>query len=195
MPKVNLLPKEELEQMPLGRFLKWALSYGRYIIICVELVVFMVFFSRFIYDRQLAELNDEIDQKQAIVASAQQFEKKFRSVQSHISYVEALDKDRKLYFDTITTLEEITPIQVTYTTVTFQNLELALEGEALNNESFAQLLAQLKKNDSFSTITLNSLEKDEEKENSIVFNITIVIKSSEPVAGDQESQSDVPTNE
>src|SRR3989344_9255692 len=97
MPKVNLLPKEELETKPFGRFLKWALSYGRYIIVTVELIVFLVFFSRFIYDRELADLNDKIEQKQAIVASAQEFEDRFRAIQNHILYIETLDADRRTY--------------------------------------------------------------------------------------------------
>src|SRR3989344_7187965 len=81
MSKVNLLPKEELEKKTLGKFLKWILTYGRYTIISVEMVVFMVFFSRFIFDQQLAELQDSIEQKQAIAAAAQDFEKHINSVQ------------------------------------------------------------------------------------------------------------------
>ena len=90
MPKVNLLPREELITKPLGRFLKWAFSYGRYIIISVELVVFLIFFSRFIYDRQLNDLNDVIEQKQSIIASAADFEKRFRGFQDKINYINVI---------------------------------------------------------------------------------------------------------
>src|SRR3989344_1638342 len=181
MLKVNLLPKEELETKPFGSFLKWALSYGRYIIVTVELVVFLVFFSRFIYDRELADVNDKIEQKQAIIASAQEFENRFRTVQDHISYVETLDENRRIYLEILDTLERTTPVQVSFNTVSFSEESLTLEGFAVNNESFAQLLAQLKTIDTFTSISLDSLTEDEENEDILEFTLTISFEQVEPV--------------
>lgn len=182
MPKVNLLPKEELETKPFGRFLKWALSYGRYIIVTVELIVFLVFFSRFIFDRELANINDKIEQKQAIIASAQEFEDRFRAIQDHISYVETLDTDRRIYLDILDTLERITPVQVSYNSVSFSEESLTLQGFANNNESFAQLLAQLKIIDTFTAISLDSLSENEENEDMLDFSLTISFAKIEPAA-------------
>jgi len=175
MPKVNLLPKEELETKPFGRFLKWALSYGRYIIVTVELIVFLVFFSRFIYDRELADINDKIEQKQAIIASAQEFEDRFRTIQEHISYIETLDEDRRVYLEILDTLERTTPVQVSFT-----EKSLTLDGFAVSNESFAQLLAQLKTVDTFTSISLDSLTEDEENEDILEFTLTISFEKVEP---------------
>jgi len=180
MPKVNLLPKEELETKPFGRFLRWALSYGRYIIVTVELIVFLVFFSRFIYDRELADLNDKIEQKQAIVASAQEFEDRFRAIQNHILYIETLDADRRTYLEILDTLEQTTPVQVSFDAVSFAEKSLTLEGFAVSNESFAQLLAQLKNIDTFTSISLDSLEEDEENEDILNFTLTISFEKTEP---------------
>ena len=177
MSKINLLPKDALESKPLGRFLEWALSYGRYIIITVELVVFLVFFSRFIYDRKLADLNDKIEQKQAIVASAQQFEKEFRYVQDVISYIETLDTDRQKYLEILATLERITPIQVSYDSLSFSENSISLQGSALNNESFAQLLVQLKNVETFSRVSLDSFAKEEDIDDEITFVMSIDIAS------------------
>ncbi|MCR4263200.1 MAG: PilN domain-containing protein [Candidatus Roizmanbacteria bacterium] len=189
MPKVNLLPKEELETKPFGRFLKWALSYGRYIIVSVELIVFLVFFSRFIYDRELADINDKIEQKQAIIASAQEFENRFRAVQDHISYVETLDENRRIYLEILDTLERTTPVQVSFNTVSFSEESLTLEGFAVNNESFAQLLAQLKTIDTFTSISLDSLTEDEENEDILEFTLTISFEKVEPVIPSPEDSS------
>ncbi|MBI4137035.1 PilN domain-containing protein [Candidatus Roizmanbacteria bacterium] len=180
MPKVNLLPKEELETKPFGRFLKWALSYGRYIIVTVELIVFLVFFSRFIYDRELADINDKIEQKQAIIASAQEFEDRFRAIQKNISYIETLDEERKVYLEILDTLEQTTPVQVSFSSVAFSEKSLTLEGFAVNNESFAQLLAQLKNIDAFTSISLDSLSEDEENEDVLEFSLTISFEKVEP---------------
>ena len=180
MPKVNLLPKEELETKPFGRFLKWALSYGRYIIVTVELIAFLVFFSRFIYDRELADINDKIEQKQAIIASAQEFEDRFRTIQEHISYIETLDEDRRVYLEILDTLERTTPVQVSFNTVSFTEKSLTLDGFAVSNESFAQLLAQLKTVDTFTSISLDSLTEDEENEDILEFTLTISFEKVEP---------------
>ncbi len=177
MPKINLLPKEELNTRPIGRFLKWILSYGRYIITSVELVVFLVFFSRFIYDQKLADLKDEIEQKQAIVASASQFEHTFRLTQDKIAYIKSIDKDRLLYIQVLDILKKITPVQVSFDSVSFEENTLLLNGFAQTNESFAQFLAQLKKIDIFTSVTLDSLEKIEDEEQGIVFKCTIHIKN------------------
>ena len=180
MPKVNLLPKEELETKPFGRFLKWAFFYGRYIIVTVELIVFLVFFSRFIYDRELADINDKIEQKQAIIASAQEFEDRFRTIQEHISYIETLDEDRRVYLEILDTLERTTPVQVSFNTVSFTEKSLTLDGFAVSNESFAQLLAQLKTVDTFTSISLDSLTEDEENEDILEFTLTISFEKVEP---------------
>jgi hypothetical protein len=69
MPKqeINLLPREEFEKKPIGKFLTWALSIGRYIIIFTELIVILAFLSRFKLDRDLSDLNQSIREKQAVI--------------------------------------------------------------------------------------------------------------------------------
>ncbi|MBI4130640.1 PilN domain-containing protein [Candidatus Roizmanbacteria bacterium] len=157
--KVNLLPKEELEKKPLGKFLRWVLSYGRYIIISVELVVFLVFFSRFIYDRQLSDLNDAIEQKQAIVASAQEFETKIRDIQYKITQIKSLEENRFMYLDIIDTLKTITPKEVVLTNIEINETGLTIQGEAVTNEGFAYFLNVIKQDKLFEKITLEQLEK------------------------------------
>ena len=62
MPKkdINLLPREEFEQKTVGRFLIWALTVGRWIVIVTELIVITAFLSRFKLDRDLANLYEKI---------------------------------------------------------------------------------------------------------------------------------------
>lgn len=162
MPKVNLLPREDLDKKAIGKFLKWILSYGRYIIITVELVVFLVFFSRFIYDRQLADLRDEITQKQAIVASASDFEKKIRSIHHRIDQAKSLDKSRLEYLTILHTLEQLTPQDITFHEILLKEATLSLTGSALTNESFAKFLLNLKSTEKLSNVSLDEVGRDEE---------------------------------
>jgi hypothetical protein len=53
---VNLLPQDPFFETVFGRFLKWALSIGRYIVIFTELIVILSFASRFTLDRMVTDL-------------------------------------------------------------------------------------------------------------------------------------------
>lgn len=161
MVKVNLLPKEDLDKKAIGKFLKWTLSYGRYIIISVEMVVFLVFFSRFRFDQQLADLNDEIEQKQAIVASAADFEQRVRTIQKRIEQVKTLNNGRTIYLTVLARLKEITPVEMVFTELTFDKEELIITGQANTNESFAKFFTTLKTDALFSEIILENVEKQD----------------------------------
>lgn len=171
MSKINLLPKEEFDRKSYGKFLKWVLTYGRYIIISVELVVFLVFFSRFVFDQQLAELTDSIEQKQSIVASAKKFEQQILTLQARIKQVKDLEANRAQYLSILTTLKSITPQEMLFTKIVLEANTITLSGSALNNQSFAKFLTTLTNQKEFSEIAITNLEKDE-KSNSLIFTTT-----------------------
>lgn len=161
MVKVNLLPREDLEKKAIGKFLKWTLSYGRYIIISVELLVFCVFFSRFIYDQKLAEINEHVEQKQAIVASAADFETRIRTIQKNIEQVKSLDNGRIVYLTVLKRLEEIIPKDMVFSSLEITGNEMFISGETTTNESFARFITDLKASDTlFSEISIDSVGKD-----------------------------------
>lgn len=87
---INLLPKSEFELSYWGRFLKWALSTGRYIIILTEIVVIAAFLSRFKLDQDLSDLTDAVNNKQQILKHTAATEKNFRLVQSRLDAAAAL---------------------------------------------------------------------------------------------------------
>ena len=68
-----------------GRFLKWSLTAGRYIIILTELVVIMAFMSRFKLDHDLSDLNDAILGKQALLEASSNTEKVLRLTQARLN--------------------------------------------------------------------------------------------------------------
>jgi hypothetical protein len=188
MVKVNLLPKEDLDKKAVGKFLKWTLSYGRYIIISVELVVFLVFFSRFIYDQKLANIHERVEQKQAIVASAVDFEEKIRSIQTRIGQVKSLQEGRTIYLTVLDKLKEIIPKDMIFTSIEFNENKILLEGETLSNESFARLITDLKLLPAlFSEISIDSVDqKKGDEEVSIIKNSdarVVVFKISAQIEG------------
>lgn len=184
MIKVNLLPKEDLEKRAIGKFLKWTLSYGRYIIICVELLVFCVFFSRFIYDQKLADINERVEQKQAIVASAVDFETRIRNIQKNIEQVKSLDSGRTVYIAVLKRLKQIIPKEMVFKSLQLTEDEMTIMGETPTNESFARFITDLKaSNTLFSEIAIDSVGKNNpdlqttpDEVNNVAFSITAKIE-------------------
>ena len=46
-PRVNLLPSDRFEFSKAGKFLDWALTTGRYLVVLTELIVTMAFYPDF----------------------------------------------------------------------------------------------------------------------------------------------------
>ena len=71
---------------------KWALTFGRLLVIIVEIIAFSAFIYRFYLDRLINDLNDEIEGKQAIVASLNTQEELYRNTQARIALAKELTK-------------------------------------------------------------------------------------------------------
>lgn len=173
---INLLPKEDIEKKPLGKFLKWILSYGRYIIISVELIVLLVFFSRFILDRKLADLSDSIEQKRAIIVSAAKLENNIRDLHKSLELIKNLEDGRTVYIKIVDYLKGFTPKDVYYTSIDFDNENINLNGASATKTSFANLLSALKNNEEFEQIDLKEVKRNEEKD-LIEFQVSAKIKT------------------
>ena len=82
---LNLLPRSEFEVSFWGRFLKWALTAGRYIIILTELVVIVAFLSRFKLDQEASNLSEAIEGKKNVLGALKETEKDFRLLQARLA--------------------------------------------------------------------------------------------------------------
>lgn len=91
IPDVNLLPGDDLEGRPGGIFLKWALTWGKRIVVTTELIVILAFLSRFWLDTEAANLSEKISQKKAIVLAESDFEQKFRALSGRMNKAKAID--------------------------------------------------------------------------------------------------------
>ena len=118
-PSVNLLPKSEFELSFWGKFLKWSLTAGRYIIILTEMVVIGAFLSRFKLDKDLSDLTEAINGKKAILEALASTEKTFRKTQSNLEIaqkaINTKPKTLDLWNETVQTM----PPEIILTTASF----------------------------------------------------------------------------
>ncbi|MBI2443092.1 MAG: hypothetical protein HYV40_04275 [Candidatus Levybacteria bacterium] len=88
---INLLRHQE--KNVLDKFLDWAFTVGRAIVIITESVALSAFAYRFVLDRQIIDLKDEIKKEQAIVQLYQTNERKFRDLQIRLATAKTLDQE------------------------------------------------------------------------------------------------------
>jgi Tfp pilus assembly protein PilN len=160
--KVNLLPKDKFEHSAIGKFLKWATSAGRSIVVLTEFVVICAFLSRFYFDTQLANLFDETNQKKAIVAAAADFEENFRQTQEKIQIIKALLAQESRPSLLINEVSQLLPSEVTLTAVNLEGKKLALTGYTLSENGLRLFWLGLNQHPQLEQVTLSNVSSRKE---------------------------------
>lgn len=173
---INLLPNEDLEKTPAGRFLKWALTVGRYIVIFTELIVLIAFLSRFWLDRTLSDLHESIAQKQAIVKSAQELENQARSIQNRLAEAKTIMSDNLKASEILDLLAKITPTDIVYNNLVLSKNRVNISATGLSELSLSVFSYNLRNSQLFSDINFDSLEKNKTQQGEITFTLTAKLK-------------------
>lgn len=100
---INLIKNKHVSF--LDKFMSWALTVGRLIVIITEIVAVAAFIYRFSLDERLSDLHSVIKQKQIIVSLLKQDENKYRNLQSRLALAstvqEKFAKTNKIILDII----------------------------------------------------------------------------------------------
>lgn len=159
---VNLIPLDPFFETGLGRFLKWALSVGRYIVIFTELIVILSFASRFTLDRMVTDLNGSINQKERVIQSYGNLESNFRFVQQQIGDYNQFKQEANLV-DIFPILNENVPNDVVFESLLIRPDSINFVGSALSQDALNVLVNNLQLSPYFTQITVNKIESRGEK--------------------------------
>lgn len=173
--EVNLLPKDEFERSFVGKFLKWSLSVGRYIVIGTELVVIGSFLARFSLDRQVTDLNEALARKQAVIASYGDLESEIRSIQRRLDLIGSLSKDQLQLQGFLDRAVAFTPVDVVYSTFSLSREGISLKGTAFSEAGFRTLVAELRENTDFNRVDLRQVSSAGDEGVGIDFDIDVGI--------------------
>lgn len=168
---VNLLPKENLEESPFGKFLIWALTFGRYIIIFTELIVILAFIFRFKLDRDIQKVNTEVENKLAIVQSQQELEKNIRIIQGRYEQAQKIIAESNISTSILQELSKITPLDLIFVDISVKNNILSLTGLSLSKVGLATFIFGLTNSQLFDNVNISSVSS-KENSNEISFSIT-----------------------
>lgn len=174
--KINLLPKDEFEDSSLGKFFKWAVSVGRWIVVFTEFIVICAFLSRFYFDTKLANLFDDLKQKQAIVDSALSFEDNFRELQDKTKTIKTILAQEKHPAGYFTDINKFLPLNVFLSEIGFDENQINLTGYALSESGLNAFLQNLVAYPATEKITLSNVSNKKGAFSGIDFNINAVLK-------------------
>ncbi len=170
--QINLLPQEEFEASTLGRILHWLLSTFRFLVITTEMIVITAFLSRFYFDSKTGDLNEEIKQKQAFLATFVDFETKFRSVQEKLNVFDQITKDENIVSELITSISNKTPTDIKLASVSFdKNNQITIQADGLSEESISVFIANLNTEKRLTKTALTQVSADNK---SAFINFTII---------------------
>lgn len=150
---INLIPEEAFFTSPLGRFVRWSLSVGRYLVIITELVVIISFASRFSLDRKITDLNKEIVQKVSVIESYNSFEKEFLAAQAKLKQYNELEKQRNLAI-VFEYLSDVTPPEVQVGNLTIRTDGISVTGTTTSQSAFNTLINNLSLSPHFSEVNI-----------------------------------------
>lgn len=171
---INLLEQDTFSQSIVGKALLWALSIGRYIVVFTELIVILSFLSRFKLDRELTDLNEEIEKQKTIIKSYGDLEERFKYTQDKISYV----KDNSSTYSPKQVLDIVgrtLPLDVKVDQVGLQNDSIRLSALSLSPEGFIQFIKALQIQPEVKNINLGTI-KSETRGVTIEFELMATLK-------------------
>lgn len=174
---LNLLSADAFSESILGKILMWALSIGRYIVVFTELIVILSFLSRFKLDRDLTDLNAQINQQLLIIDSYGDLESRFRNLQLQLTFM----RSRLNGVDVEQVVNEVVrslPPDVKLKNITSSREKISLSATSLSSQGFYQFVSILKTNKLFSDLRVANVSEDDEIESGIVFDLAIDLKQN-----------------
>jgi hypothetical protein len=175
--QINLLPRKGFEATAVGRVVGWLLGTFRIILIITEIIVMSAFFSRFFLDAKNSDLNEEIQQKQAVIASFANIESEFRSVQNRLAVFIKLSKENdqnSKILDAIRISLPEKPDELSLSGIRISKAAIDLDGISISEKNVQQLIANLESTDSIQTVVLRDLSS---KSNDAYLDFTLSMKA------------------
>lgn len=140
--------------------------------IATELVVILSFLARFKLDRDLADLNEAIAQRQSIIESYADLEENYRAVAARISLVSQLQQGSVQNDLMLQRLAALTPLDVSFSTVNLGDSGIELQGSSGSERGLVAFLRAMRKSPQFTGIAVTQISSSGEQGEGISFRLT-----------------------
>lgn len=172
--KLNLLHPQGVSEKLLARFLRWLISYGRFIVVAVEAVVIGAFIMRFSLDAKLDDLKSKINTDVPLVLNLNLDEALIKQTQLRLSTIKKTFDKEADWTNLLTNLTSILPVKIIFTNVNMERsnsgqVQFKINAQTDSHLYLSQYLDNLKKDSNFKDINLASINYNQGQ---IVFTIT-----------------------
>lgn len=157
----------------------WLFNVGKYLLISVEIVVLLVFFSRFVIDRKNNDLTDEINSQVDVLSNTyyRLAEIKFNNLHTLFGDLKTLDEDQEINSAYISSVQESIPSDLELQRFSYSKGQVSMAFIADNFEEVQSYESSLRNNQLYQNIQV-TLSKSGEGSSKIDFAVTFQIKSS-----------------
>lgn len=168
--QINLLPKDSFEFSGLGKFLGWAMTSGRVLVVLTEFVVLLAFGSRFYFDKKLNDLTETLDQKVAQIEAYSEVESQMRTLLAKQTPISDYLNKNILFGQKYDDLTQIIPVGVRAEKITLDQNSMVFTGRSESEKAFVQFLKKLKTLTTLSYINIKDVGFDQ-KTKEVMFTI------------------------
>jgi hypothetical protein len=184
--KLNLLHPNEIPLPLPARFLKWLITYGRYIVILTEVIVVAAFLYRFKLDADLDQLKRNINKDLPYIEGLSANEAVIKQTQQKLAIIQQVYTLTPDWEQILTNIAREQPRNIQVTSINFEaipsvkDVKFKVSGQTPSNNDLAVFIRRLKdkkgaKNqNSFKDISLDSVTFDQSQ---LIFSLTGVAKS------------------
>lgn len=153
---INLFKKGENDFIE--KFINWALSIGRLVVILTEGIALLAFLYRFTLDRQVIDLHDEITKKQEILKYFKPNEDKYRNIQAKLLFVSKIESSAATMTNTIKDIIDITPGNFSISNIYLSENNIKVEANARSLSAITSFINSLKNNPKVNSVSLDKIE-------------------------------------
>ena len=164
---INLLKRQT---SLIDRFITWALTIGRLLVIVTEIVALSAFIYRFSLDRQLIDLNAKITQEQAIVNYLKDNEKTYRNLQDRLTTATNYSTLGVNRFKIFSDIVGFTPAGMSFNNLTLYENRVKIDANIDSVSSLSTFVNSIKNYPAIDTV---SIDKIANKPSSAVITVTI----------------------
>jgi len=171
-PSINLIKEKKTF---IEKFISWALTVGRVVVIVTEGIALSAFLYRFSLDRQIIDLHDKIKQKQQVLAYLKPSEDTFRSLQERLALASKLNASAPSAISAFNDIVQFIPEGLIINNFSISDQVIKIDA---NSQSIAALSTFIRALRAYKKINSVSLDKIENRTSSstIALGITIQLK-------------------
>ena len=156
LSSINLIKNR---QVPLfDKFMNWALTAGRLIVIITEVVAVAAFVYRFSLDERLIDLHSAIKQKQALISLLKSDENKYRNLQDRIALASTLSEKNAKTNKVVLNIIALIPSGVKISSLTFNQDKITINANINSVEALTDFINILKNYPDVKSVSIDNIE-------------------------------------